>query len=115
MASSDHDGQRRDSMMAQLQELFAPPTAESFGKKGLVGIVSLVFASMLFLSPRLGDLKGTRCRTQMKFLHHLQPGFHIRMIRFGASHDLIATTIVIAAIAPRVTDLFVIAVPLVFI
>ncbi|VDK22183.1 unnamed protein product [Taenia asiatica] len=40
MALSDHDGQRRDSMMAQLQELFAPPTAESFGKKGLAGIPS---------------------------------------------------------------------------
>ncbi|KAL5112036.1 PHD finger protein 12 [Taenia crassiceps] len=40
MASSDHDSQRRDSMMSQLQELFAPPTAESFGKKGLVGIPS---------------------------------------------------------------------------
>ncbi|EUB64960.1 PHD finger protein [Echinococcus granulosus] len=40
MALSDHDAQRRDSMMTQLQELFAPPTAESLGKKGLVGIPS---------------------------------------------------------------------------
>ncbi|VDM15889.1 unnamed protein product [Hydatigera taeniaeformis] len=40
MSLSDHDAQRRDSMMTQLQELFAPPTAESLGKKGLVGIPS---------------------------------------------------------------------------
>ncbi|VDL97043.1 unnamed protein product [Schistocephalus solidus] len=40
MSSTDPDGQRKDSLMPELNALFAPPTLESFGKKGLVGIPS---------------------------------------------------------------------------
>ncbi|BHF60415.1 PHD finger protein 12 [Sparganum proliferum] len=41
MSSTDPDGQRKDSLMSELNALFAPPTLESFGKKGLVGIPSV--------------------------------------------------------------------------
>uniref|UniRef100_A0A5K3FN91 PHD-type domain-containing protein n=2 Tax=Mesocestoides corti TaxID=53468 RepID=A0A5K3FN91_MESCO len=41
MASSDPDGQRKVSLMPELHALFAPPTIESLGKKGLAGIPSV--------------------------------------------------------------------------
>ncbi|VDN16830.1 unnamed protein product [Dibothriocephalus latus] len=40
MSSTDPDGQRKDSLMSELNALFAPPTLDTFGKKGLVGIPS---------------------------------------------------------------------------
>ncbi|CAL8074810.1 unnamed protein product [Calicophoron daubneyi] len=40
MTSSDGNGSSKDSLMNEINTLFAPPTAESYGKKGLTGIPS---------------------------------------------------------------------------
>ena len=116
MSSGDHDSQRRDSMMSQLQEIFAPPTAESLSKKCLAGIVSpFPLLHYAWFSHQLEDLRSKRALVQTASQSSLQPVLVLGgMIPVGVNLDPIAMIIAMLAIAPREIDLFATAVLLVF-
>lgn len=60
MSSGDTNSQHKESLMHEINALFAPPTNESYGKKGSLGIVSffvilptykyLIVISLLFVA-----------------------------------------------------------------
>lgn len=103
---SDHD-----AIMARLQEIFAPPTTESLGKKGLSGIVSrMEFSHLYFYSLLLVDPRSSRVTAVLVHLLLQKLLMPLRMILAGANLGQIVMITVTAVIAPKAIASFVIAV-----